>query len=131
MLNVYGSGAHIIAYPVSPTHASWAITLPETAEASETWRLYGPEEQKALSAKLSSQFASCSTPVPELVASAERLTKFGLFDRNELEPDQWHTRRCVLVGDAAHPTSPHLGQGANQALYESSFLARSFGHNPR
>lgn len=38
------------------------------------------------------------------------------FDRRELKPDQWHSKRCVLVGDAVHPTSLQLGQRANQAL---------------
>ena len=35
----------------------------------------------------------------------------------------WYTRRCVLIGDTAHPTSPHLGQGANQALVDCYRLA--------
>lgn len=51
-----------------------------------------------------------------LVLSAERITKYGLYDRRERDPGDWYSERCVLVGDAAHPTSPHLGQGANQAL---------------
>lgn len=32
--------------------------------------------------------------------------------------------RCVLIGDAAHPTSPHLGQGGNQAAEDAYHLAR-------
>uniref|UniRef100_A0A0B7K6L6 FAD-binding domain-containing protein n=1 Tax=Bionectria ochroleuca TaxID=29856 RepID=A0A0B7K6L6_BIOOC len=57
--------------------------------------------------------------------SSERIIKFGLFDRAELKPEQWHSKRCVLVGDAAHPTSPHLGQGANQALEDCFHLSHS------
>ena len=120
LLNVYGTGAHFITYPVSHTHSSWAITLPETMEAQESWHLYNVEERDALKAKLLLEFANWSDPVPELIKSAERMVKFGLYDREELTAEQWHSGRCVLIGDAAHPTSPHLGQGANQALYATN-----------
>jgi len=52
-----------------------------------------------------------------------------LYDRPELST--WHKGRVVLVGDAAHPTSPHLGQGANQAFEDIYHLVRLLvQHNP-
>jgi 2-polyprenyl-6-methoxyphenol hydroxylase-like FAD-dependent oxidoreductase len=39
-----------------------------------------------------------------------------------LEGD-WHTGRVVLLGDAAHATTPHLGQGAGMAIEDSIVLA--------
>ncbi|WP_409181996.1 FAD-dependent oxidoreductase [Amycolatopsis sp. VS8301801F10] len=41
----------------------------------------------------------------------------------------WHRGRVVLVGDAAHPTSPSSGQGASQAVESSLELARALRDN--
>lgn len=37
---------------------------------------------------------------------------------------RWHGERLVFLGDAAHATSPQLGQGANLALWDARELAR-------
>jgi len=51
------------------------------------------------------------------------LYQYGLYDRPALA--SWHKDRVVLLGDAAHPTSPHLGQGANQAFEDIYHLLRA------
>lgn len=35
----------------------------------------------------------------------------------------WHRGRVVLLGDAVHATTPHLGQGAGMAIEDSLVLA--------
>jgi len=35
----------------------------------------------------------------------------------------WHRGRVVLIGDAAHATTPHIGQGAAQAIEDAIVLA--------
>ena len=35
----------------------------------------------------------------------------------------WHKGRIVLLGDAVHATTPHLGQGAGMAVEDSIVLA--------
>ncbi len=39
----------------------------------------------------------------------------------------WHKGNVVLIGDAAHATTPHLGQGAGMAIEDSLVLAEELG----
>jgi 2-polyprenyl-6-methoxyphenol hydroxylase-like FAD-dependent oxidoreductase len=38
-------------------------------------------------------------------------------------PSPWYRGRVLLIGDAAHATSPHVGQGAAQAIEDAVVLA--------
>jgi 2-polyprenyl-6-methoxyphenol hydroxylase-like FAD-dependent oxidoreductase len=53
------------------------------------------------------------------------LFKWGLRDR---EPLQQYTKgRVTMLGDAAHPMTPFLGQGACIAIEDAMVLGRAFG----
>ena len=39
----------------------------------------------------------------------------------------WHQGRIVLLGDAVHATTPHLGQGAGMAIEDAIVLAQEIG----
>jgi 2-polyprenyl-6-methoxyphenol hydroxylase-like FAD-dependent oxidoreductase len=54
----------------------------------------------------------------------ETLFKWGLRDRDPLE--QWTLGRVSTLGDAAHPTSHFLGQGAVMAIEDGMVLGRCF-----
>jgi 2-polyprenyl-6-methoxyphenol hydroxylase-like FAD-dependent oxidoreductase len=40
-----------------------------------------------------------------------------------LVPPPWYSGRVVLLGDAAHATTPHLGQGAGMAIEDAVVLS--------
>src|SRR6202011_105761 len=40
-----------------------------------------------------------------------------------LQPAPWHTGRVILIGDAAHATTPHLASGAGMAIEDGIVLA--------
>jgi 2-polyprenyl-6-methoxyphenol hydroxylase-like FAD-dependent oxidoreductase len=44
-----------------------------------------------------------------------------IYDRPPLQ--HWSKGRVTLLGDAAHPMTPNMGQGANQAIEDAVVLA--------
>ena len=52
------------------------------------------------------------------------LFKWGLRDRDPLQ--QYTKGRVTMLGDAAHPMSPFLGQGACIAIEDAMVLGRAF-----
>lgn len=44
-----------------------------------------------------------------------------------LVPPQWHRGRVVLLGDAAHATTPHAGYGAGLSIEDGIVLAEELG----
>jgi 2-polyprenyl-6-methoxyphenol hydroxylase-like FAD-dependent oxidoreductase len=62
-------------------------------------------------------------PAEELldqIHDARDLTFASYFD---VSMPRWHARDVVILGDAAHATSPQLGQGCNLALCDAAALA--------
>ena len=45
-------------------------------------------------------------------------------------PDPWYRGRVVLIGDAAHSATPHLGQGAAMAVEDAIVLAEEVDRTP-
>jgi 2-polyprenyl-6-methoxyphenol hydroxylase-like FAD-dependent oxidoreductase len=66
------------------------------------------------------ELAPSAAPVLEQIHGFEQLT-FAAY--HDVTMPRWHAHRVVLLGDAAHATSPQLGQGCNLALVDAEALA--------
>jgi len=64
---------------------------------------------------------------PAIAALRDRITDDDAVIYKPLETlfltGDWHKGRIVLLGDAVHATTPHLGQGAGMAIEDSLVLA--------
>ncbi len=74
-------------------------------------------------------FSNWASPLPELLAATEpsKLIRGDIIDRPPNRP--WVKGRCVLIGDAAHSTTPNLGQGGGMAIEDAVVLARALSDN--
>jgi len=61
--------------------------------------------------------------VQEYLASLERDDQVICSAMEWMECEKWHLGRVVLVGDAAHASSPMMGQGGCMAMEDACALA--------
>ena len=61
-------------------------------------------------------------PIPQILAAAENIVVTDTLDVATLP--MWSRGRTLLIGDAAHATSPHAGQGASLALEDAMRLGK-------
>ncbi|MBV8922381.1 FAD-dependent monooxygenase [Bradyrhizobium sp.] len=80
-------------------------------------------DQAALRQHLQGFHAGWHDPIPQLIDSLEEIVVTATLDVAALPT--WSRGRMLLIGDAAHATSPHAGQGASIALEDAYRLARA------
>jgi 2-polyprenyl-6-methoxyphenol hydroxylase-like FAD-dependent oxidoreductase len=68
-------------------------------------------------------FRDWHDPIPDLIEATDEalILRNDIYDRAPLR--RWGQGRVTLLGDAAHPMTPNLGQGACQALEDAVVLA--------
>ncbi len=85
----------------------------------------GTDNRDRLKQNLISTFAQFGTDVVSVLEKAD-LDKIIRTDIYDLKPIQhWYKDRVVLLGDAAHATTPNLGQGGCQAVEDAYVLAKA------
>jgi 2-polyprenyl-6-methoxyphenol hydroxylase-like FAD-dependent oxidoreductase len=88
-------------------------------------------EPEAWPALLREELAEFSGPVAHIrdaITPQSRIVYRPLFAL--LLPRPWHRGRVVLIGDAAHSTTPHLASGAGMAVEDALVLAEELENIP-
>jgi 2-polyprenyl-6-methoxyphenol hydroxylase-like FAD-dependent oxidoreductase len=115
-MEVYGRGQRFGIGPVGLGRTGWWATANEGEGDQE------PAVERQ--AKLLTLFGSWRKPVPQLIEAtpSDSILHNPAYDR---PPDKrWGERQITLLGDAAHPATPNLGQGGCMAIEDAVVLAR-------
>ncbi len=89
------------------------------------WYALADEDTKHTFETLDQLFSDFHPVVNQIINSTEsnRILTNKMFDLNHLP--MWHDKNICLIGDAAHATTPNLGQGACQAIESAFVLAQN------
>ena len=111
-----GPSKHFLAFPVRAGElVNYVGFVPADEEMKESWSAKGDPDA------LRAEFAGWDPRIEELLAQVDTTFKWALYDRDP--SPAWTDGRLTLLGDAAHPMLPHLGQGANQSIEDGMALA--------
>jgi salicylate hydroxylase len=73
------------------------------------------------------RFRGWNESLGRIFSAGEAWYKWALYDRDPIP--RWTVGRATVLGDAAHPMLPYLGQGACQAIEDGCLLAAALGSN--
>jgi len=116
-----GEKRHIIAYPVSSKQIyNMSTVQPDTNFAAAPSATYTTKGSKSAMLDIFSDFCPKVQRLLNLVPDGE-VCEWKL--RVHAPLPTWVHGSVALVGDACHPTLPHLAQGAAQAIEDAAVLA--------
>ena len=74
-------------------------------------------------ARLRRRFDVFAEPVQQFLAALDYDEQVHCSTVEWVDQEEWHRGRVVLIGDAAHATSPMMGQGGGMAVEDAYVLA--------
>ncbi len=118
----WGRGARFGIVPIGHDRVYWFCTanVPQGERDGEGGR----------KADVRRRFEGWHAPIPELIEATVEgaILRNDIMDRKPFSP--WGRGRVTLLGDAAHPMTPNLGQGACQAIEDAAVLAATLSGGP-
>ena len=132
------SALHVAPHYKRAIREAWADGLrfgfSEIADGVVDWFAAVPGsfggERAGLLMRLQEAFRNFAYPVPAILAAADEpaIIKNEVMDIDPLP--RWHKGRICLIGDAAHATTPYMGQGGCQAVEDAYALALALSQHP-
>jgi salicylate hydroxylase len=111
-----GPAKHFLVFPVRHGGmVNYVGFVPTDEEMKESWSAPGNPDT------LRAEFEGWDPRIGTVLQQVDHCFRWALYDREPLPI--WSKGRLTLLGDAAHPMLPHLGQGANQSIEDGMALA--------
>ena len=112
----FGPGTHIVNYPIDHEGRTSFVGVVKTNETAEdSWKTKGSKEA------FLEDFRFYDEEILSMVGSSEDIYKWGVYIRPPL--NSMYTKNITLLGDAAHPMVPFLGQGGCMAIEDAYIFA--------
>jgi salicylate hydroxylase/6-hydroxynicotinate 3-monooxygenase len=114
----WGEDRHIVMYPVKADRSEvyFVTSQPEPGFRLESWSAEGDVEV------VRAAFAGFHPTVRRVLEACPSVHKRPLVDREPLE--RWVEGNVALLGDACHPMTPYMAQGAAMAIEDAAILSR-------
>jgi len=114
----WGPDRHIVIYPVNSRRDEtyFVTSVPDPDWDVESWSARGEMRE------VREAFAGFHDDVQQVLATCPEVNKWALFERDPLP--RWCEGPIVLLGDACHPMTPYMAQGAASALEDAAILSR-------
>ena len=120
----WGPDRHIVIYYVTANRDEvyFVTSVPEPEFTVESWSATGDLD------KLRAAFTGFHEQVQRVVQACPSVHKWAIVDRDPLPG--WSDGPMVLLGDAAHPMTQYMAQGAATAMEDAVVLSRCIAEQP-
>ncbi|HET9716516.1 MAG TPA: FAD-dependent monooxygenase [Pseudolabrys sp.] len=116
----WGTDRHIVIYYTNreKSEVYFVTSVPEPAEwlTRESWSAKGDVRE------LRAAYEGFHRDVRNVLDACPDCHKWAILEREPLP--RWSSGRIVLLGDAAHPMTPYMAQGAATSIEDAAVLAR-------
>ena len=121
---IYGNGQRFGIGPLGAGKVGWWVSANKAFPDVTAARAPGAANHSTTREELLQLFDGWYEPVLELIQATPltSLIRTPIFDRNPVR--KWGAGSMTLLGDAVHPITPNLGQGACLAIEDAAILAR-------
>jgi salicylate hydroxylase/6-hydroxynicotinate 3-monooxygenase len=116
----WGPDRHIVIYYITRQKSEiyFVTSVPESAEwmTQESWSAKGDVRE------LRAAYEGFHPDVRDVLAATPDCHKWAILEREPLR--RWSDGHVALLGDACHPMTPYMAQGAATSIEDAAVLAR-------